>query len=511
MYLRQFFMATTANKMASLYTDSSYLTRRELKIALGTSLIDNIWRSIEGYRQEYSKRLRLKTVSQLPITVTYTQALSNKFQNFWTKLSYLMMTYGRLGTSGPEKDAADRYAELILLKSAARLESKLASELALKAMSTGMYRDDNPELRAIFGYHKALRDLEQNFTDPVDENLLGKFYGEICAGEELTSFYRVFEPKAVLNSRTIGGAYECAPAKKIEECLDELWSFLQYDNASPVVKAFATLYMVHFIRPFDAHNDLVASLMAKAVLAGNNLGESMVLLPLENVLFVSEKLKDIMQETQSSGDLTYFICYAIDTLNPLLDAMLNQFNEISRLAIKKEAVETPAPKPEPVKPAEPIEVAPKGETPELVEVEPSPEKIPEPVVEKAVEETPAPAAKEEVKEQPKPKKAEPIREEEQGEVALARPREALNEREVRETARYLLETVPSLRRNQAYFFASHCTLGRYYTIQDYKKATRCAYETARTSMDALARNGFYKKLQIKNKFVYTPIKQGDKE
>ncbi|HBX24794.1 MAG TPA: hypothetical protein DEF61_00630 [Firmicutes bacterium] len=90
------------------------------------------------------------------------------------------------------------------------------------------------------------------------------------------------------------------------------------------------------------------------------------------------------------------------------------------------------------------------------------------------------------------------------------PKSGLSEKEIKETARYIVETNPNIKKAQAYFFAGHSTIGRYYTIQDYKKVTRCAYETARTSMDLLAEQGFYRKLQVKNKFVYTPIEQGEK-
>ncbi len=92
---------------------------------------------------------------------------------------------------------------------------------------------------------------------------------------------------------------------------------------------------------------------------------------------------------------------------------------------------------------------------------------------------------------------------------MTSPGSSLSDKEVKETAKYLLETNPLLRKKQALFYASHCTIGRFYTIQDFKKAARCAYETARTSMDGLAELGFYEKKQIKNKFVYTPIKQGE--
>ena len=71
----------------------------------------------------------------------------------------------------------------------------------------------------------------------------------------------------------------------------------------------------------------------------------------------------------------------------------------------------------------------------------------------------------------------------------------------------LLESDPLLRPAQAHFYVRHCTLGKFYTIQQFKKAEGCVYETARTSMDNLAKRGYYKREQVKNKFVYTPIKR----
>jgi hypothetical protein len=96
-----------------------------------------------------------------------------------------------------------------------------------------------------------------------------------------------------------------------------------------------------------------------------------------------------------------------------------------------------------------------------------------------------------------------------GESALVIEENPLSDKEIKEYTQYLLETNPALNKNQAAFLASHSTLGRYYTIQQFKKFTRCAYETARTSMDKLAQEGYYSKLQVKNKFVYTPKKKGE--
>lgn len=69
----------------------------------------------------------------------------------------------------------------------------------------------------------------------------------------------------------------------------------------------------------------------------------------------------------------------------------------------------------------------------------------------------------------------------------------------------LLEMYPRLSKKQAHFYASHCQIGLHYTIEDFQQFEHSVYETARTSMDALANLGFYKKEKINKKFVYTPI------
>jgi len=69
----------------------------------------------------------------------------------------------------------------------------------------------------------------------------------------------------------------------------------------------------------------------------------------------------------------------------------------------------------------------------------------------------------------------------------------------------LMETYPSIKKNQAHFYASHCTIGKSYTIQQFKKIEMTSYETARTSMDYLTSLGFYDKEKLRNKFIYKPI------
>ena len=71
----------------------------------------------------------------------------------------------------------------------------------------------------------------------------------------------------------------------------------------------------------------------------------------------------------------------------------------------------------------------------------------------------------------------------------------------------LLERDPNLKRKEAHFYSRHREIGKSYSIADYKRFSRCVYETARTSMDHLAQLGYYKKIQIKNKFVYETVER----
>ena len=81
----------------------------------------------------------------------------------------------------------------------------------------------------------------------------------------------------------------------------------------------------------------------------------------------------------------------------------------------------------------------------------------------------------------------------------------LSEKDASLVADHLLELCPTLKRGQAEFYARHCTIGKYYNIQQYKEFNDVAYETARTSMDLLADYGFYRKELFKNKYIYTPV------
>ena len=198
----------------------------------------------------------------------------------------------------------------------------------------------------------------------------------------------------------------------------------------------------------------------------------------------------------------------------LLDIIVNQKtttirNDFYRMEPEKQAIE--APKEEVVEQHVTFTTEEKPvhyEQTQLFE-QPKVEEKPVVVEPKVVE--PAPqifVPKEEIKKeiQPEPSKN---KEEENGQIAVSYIPPVLDEKQASRLEQHLLELDPSLRKHEAHFYARHCTLGKNYTISQYKKSIGCVYETARTSMDHLVELGYYRKEMVKNKNVYSPIARKD--
>src|SRR5574344_754404 len=592
-----------SNALAIRFTDEKYSTKSDVVKALGTSLVDSIWRNIVGYRLQSAHKLALKTIPQLPFYVTYTQPIASRINEFGVKLAHFMLAFGQIPPESRLLYEVERYAKLQILRDAAAIEGLRINDLSLKAMLNGTYFENNPAHTPILGYRDAINSFQ---SAAVNEDLLAGIYGTLNGQQELTSFYRVEDPDNGNLYRTIviNRDYQYAPHDEIPDLMEQLFNFLGNDTTEPIVHAIMAMYYFDYVKPFDAHNDLVGCLLAKQILEEANIGIVARLLPLEKVMMPNDRLKTLCLETQRSGDLTYVLLYALDILEPAIEDLVNEIKRAQAAIMEAErapvtpsdlvkkpvvsspeedldletapeapatAAKAPEPLPEIIRPVPapvsqpaptPVEV--KKPTPVLTPVAPKVEPVvakpipaPAPVEppyeapkadyyeepsEAKEPEAPVYSAPKEIYQEPAPKvepapmpKPQPAPAPTPVKVAVAPvkkvtpvpakplekipeepaytsvPSSNLSDREMKEYARYIVETNPRVRKPQAVFFASHSALGRYYTIQDYKRTMRCAYETARTSMDNLSAEGFYQKLQIKNKFVYTPIKQGEKQ
>ncbi len=510
------------NTIAIQYTDESYLSRAELQSVLKTSLVEDFWKEILSYRKKNQVFLGLKTISGKPFYYVGTKAINEKIDDCKRNLLTLSGSFKKADSAQSEK-AIKKSLLLSSLQGINKAYGSKSSELTLKAMLNGTYRENyEGKDKEVLNYLRTIEALLSKEISIPNENFLAYAYGELTEERDnLTKWFRLGNFDNSISKNFIydtSGVFSYCPSEKIEGMMDEFYSFYKNSNVPSLVKALTSMYFMVYVRPFDSKNEEMATLLALDTLGyEDNFGKECFYLPLSQVLIYEPTLQDnYFVGVQKSGDLTYYILRSIDKLNSLFLTLKKELDDIILQDYAEEHYSFSK--------LEEEAIAKKEETEEkIAEIEGSAEEAPEAIIERVSEEKPFAKEKERIEKavlsEPKAlssSKIETISKEEMlkanndGMVALKKKESPLSDKEIKEYIRYLLESDYSLNKSQASFLANHCIVGHYYSIQQYKKFARCAYETARTSMEKLVEGGYYKKLQVKNKFVYTPLKQENK-
>ena len=336
-------------------------------------------------------------------------------------------------------------------------------------------------------YIAALNHIKKSYVRSVDINFINEIHA-ILVGNEFSSL-RSNEDTNAQNKVVIDRVYTAAPVGLIEPLITELCEFINNASVSPVIKAYIAYYYLIMIKPYNDYSLETATLVAKSIIARESMGEIACILPLEHLLAEPrEDLAKLYNNTQRYTDFTYCVRYGLDFNENVINQLIDRIVDFKAQSIKEEFY---APDVKEVK----VE-----EEPNIV-IEEKPV-VKEVVVEHKLEPAPTPAT---IKEERRIVINEEKEEQKLEEIAVSYIPRGLDEKEAQRLEVHLLELDPSLKKGEAKFYARHCTLGKMYTIQQFKQANRCAYETARTGMEHLVELGYYRKEQIKNKFVYTPI------
>ena len=477
-----------ANDIAVRFTEGYYATKKEVSKELKISVIDGVWDKILSYRAPFCHYLSIRGVDKNQLRVCLCPTISSQLNNVEAKLLRIISESNKLDTVNSDRQYFLQSSLVKCLQNVALASLSNSDEQYIKGVVSGQVSD-----KSLTRYFDALKHVQYRYVNPINEDYLAELYSKVTGNNELTSFYRTNELEGLNSSAVISRVYKCAPAGLIETMMDSLFNFVDKSTVSPFCRALISYYYIQFVRPFADHNNEIAVLFAKSVLAHHSLGEFSIYLPFEVLLNENEsEVTRIFQEVQTSSDVTYFLDFALKVMdnefNKILDSLAetsaqiikNDFYKIDETHVKEEkVVEEP-------KVVERVIV-------EKVVVEPAPAPVIEPV---KVE----PAPKKEVKKQ------EPLVEKPAG-IAVSYIPDELDEKTAQRLERHLLELDVRLKKAQAAFYARHCTLGMYYTIEQYRKATKCVYETARTSMDKLVEFGYYEKGEYGKKFVYTPVKR----
>lgn len=467
------------NTLAIRFSDENYSTRPEVAEALGTNLIEPIWNDILLYRKQFRKQINVFDITKVPFTITYVPKLAERIESLEEAISEYIVSFGGLNDGSVAKYTIFRDMCIAELRYIAKLNKINVNDVALNNIIE--YKNTESLYDSLFRYFSAITHLEKNPKEQFDLKTIGIYYSIISGKEVESDFYRKTEIETQGQRFLINREYEGSPVSEIPWLMNNLINYVNNSSDSFITKVAVTTYMINYIKPFEKHNKEMAAILTKLIVSLSDVESSAAYIPME-LIVLDEKgtLNSVSREIQRSRDLTYELTRVIDMFSSALSIVADRIVQVTAQEVNNSYTFGES----------------KEEFVAEFGFEPSKEII-EPKKEEVVVEQP----KVEVK---KPVVHKPIE-------IIVREKEVSDgpsDKQLRKMAQDLLEEDPLLKKGQAHFYVRHCTKGKYYTIQQYKKCEGCVYETARTSMDNLARLGYYRREQVKNKFVYTPI---DKE
>ena len=489
------------NDLAMRFTEDKYATKNEVARELKISSVDTFWANILSYRSHFYHYLAVRTIEKNMLLFCGCPAVNSLVNNVEMKLIRANREYCLIPPNSKQYRqlySAFGKESLRILNDVEQLgveEGYLESVLRREVVSA------IPNNMLLVNYVKALAYIKRAYVNPINEDFLADLYAKLLGTEELTEFYRNSEDRNPENRVLIDRVYTSAPVNAIGGMMNNLFTFIATSTLSTSLKAIITFFYINYVKPFSKYSEEMAVLMAKAILAHEAFGETVVDLPLEKLLLLpGEEAARIYVEVQKTSDITYFVNYVFKYLSRYCEDFLDEITKSKVTELKEDFYQVDEKLEEVEVPAEPAQPE-KFETIDLFAASEEP-KQEQPVVQPV-------SSNEEVEEQPviQPKKKTVKVTYVQEELAVAYIPVALDEKQAVLLEQDLLERDPELKKGEAKFYARHCTKGKKYTIAQYKKSLRCAYETARTSMDHLAELLYYRKEKVKNKYVYIPVEK----
>ena len=430
------------NDLAIRFTDEQYATKQDVAKTLGTAVVDALWGTILQYRATFARILPLQAMDKQPLQIVLTPSLLEKVMAFDRKMSKAVSLFNYHQIQN--KLATPFYPLLLpILASVGKQYGASTAERNLMYILEGKTVERKAELASVNQYFKGIEWIASKRQTKFNEDIIGDLLMLLNQTQELTMFYREKE----LTNRPkslVARVYEAAPYPLIEPMMKSLLQTVNQLTLSPLVIATIALYYLDYIKPFETFNDEISFLLFKNILIHSDYEAVACYLNIEQFMD-SEAYEKCMLEVQRTRDVTYLL----DFLLPYLLASVEQI--LDRLVgLQKQAVI-------------------------IEQKQPQSMSVPTPVA--------------------LPKET----------IPFSASESTIGEVEANRLQQHLLETHPSMKKGEAFFYARHHTVGKYYTLSHYKQQLSCAYETARTSMEHLVQLGYYRKEKYKNKYVYTPV------
>ena len=447
------------------YTIGKYCTRNDVAKSLGTNLIDPIWRQIIEFRRTFSYDLPIYDAAHARFGLTFIDSVQGRTAQANDRATKYGADVKKLPSRSVAEYSFRREMLFHSLKAIAKLNNIEVSDVTINNIFEGQEIGD--EYKVLTRYFNSLSSLKENSYDNIDDSFLARHYAILRGEEELTSFYRETDVESASSKFLVDKEYDNGvPAHLIDDMMGTLFDFINSYDVSLVVRISSIFFMFDYIKPFEKYNMELACLLAKRVLASTSIDTDCVYVPLELFLNNRSFFEEVSKEVKKTHDFTYAFLAGSDIINESFDLALNKISQVHGSTLDEE-----------------IKIG---------------------TEEKQIKKEFGPNVKVQVRQEKKrtETKAEIQR---RYEASAVTEEVHFSEKELKAKMNDLLEMDPMLKKSQAHFYVHHCTVGRYYTIQQFVKFEGCVYETGRTSMDDLAKLGYYRRDQIKNKFVYTPI------
>lgn len=506
-------MAENKN-LAERFSNEQYLTYYQIAKELNTTLITGIWDQVIEYRDKFTLPLTLRSVDKSRYFVVLTPKITEKITNIERKLTKLLINYAQFVQNEDYRAEFKVVQTKNILSNIASVYGIHTDENFYQRLVTNNLSSVSPSEMILKDYFRAIEFLIEKKESPLDINFISALADIFKAKEAPNYIFRTQEVNDQAQKALVNRIFVNAPVNRIEEMVEDLLDFIQVSSTPLFVKFVAIFFYFSFIKPFTYHSEEIALLFAKAYLQRSDLEPLAPIINLE-VLHdeYKEQLGDVMLEVKKSNDLTYLINFIADVFIKQIGQFEELMSDIKRRMIIAERfqADTPIVNEQPAQKVENDELYEQQDL--FTEIQEAVKVSEQPKVEVKVDET-----TEEVKTRDvNPTYIEPttlVKKQDEGvkletwmDIALPKVPVGLSEEDAQKIETHLREMDPSLSRLEAYFYARHCTLGKYYTISQFKETCNCAYETARTSMDHLANSGYYRKEKFKNKFLYTPVKR----
>ena len=464
----------SANEMGVRFSsETKYATKKQVSKELNIGIIDSIWSNIVLYRSSFSTNLNLKNVEHSAYIFVQTPYISKLVNQFETKLTKIVLQYARI-VSEKQVQALEVISYGKCLTSLGLKFNQVFSDYNyFRRLILGDLSTISPKEIIFLNYLNTMRRVKQGGYGEINIDYIAKLYSLISDNHELTSLYRSDDLIEMNRVVLVNSDFKAAKPNQIEPMMELLYEFLNDDNYNVSVRALVAAYYINEIIPFELFSEEIAIAVLKSVFRIFGFGEVCVFINFELLLRGNEELTNAILEVKRTNDITYYVDAALRLLSPQLDAIINDLDLASLETVKEERF---LPEEDYIIGKLPVSED-SNEVPDCLQSSRNSDSISE------------------------------VEFETTRDTAIQSFAIGFNEREAQLLEQHLIESDPRLKKTEAHFFARHCTMGKFYTIDQFKKALNTAYETARKSMDGLVAYGYYRKEAIKNKFIYTPIRK----